>query len=119
MNAAAALRARMATSFVARRGFSTTRAQLGSPYHYAEGPRSNIPFNPHTRFFAVRYWSFMSRCRFRCSLRHCCLANQQDPLNPHALYFFRHGTLGTGKIVDKCILNSQHSDIVYKAREFD
>ncbi|OJJ41141.1 hypothetical protein ASPWEDRAFT_247182 [Aspergillus wentii DTO 134E9] len=59
MNAAAALRARMATSFVARRGFSTTRAQLGSPYHYAEGPRSNIPFNPHTRFFAVRYWSFM------------------------------------------------------------
>lgn len=61
MNAAVALRARMATSAVARRGFSTTRAQLGSPYHYPEGPRSNIPFNPLTRFFFLRYWAFMSR----------------------------------------------------------
>ncbi|EAW25414.1 cytochrome c oxidase VIIc family protein [Aspergillus fischeri NRRL 181] len=59
MNAASALRARMATSFVARRGFSTTRAQLGSPYHYAEGPRSNIPFNPLTKYFFWRYWAFM------------------------------------------------------------
>ncbi|EYE97919.1 cytochrome c oxidase VIIc family protein [Aspergillus glaucus CBS 516.65] len=60
MNAAVALRARMATSAVARRGFSTTRAQLGSPYHYPEGPRSNIPFNPLTRFFFLRYWAFMT-----------------------------------------------------------
>ncbi|RAL05807.1 cytochrome c oxidase VIIc family protein [Aspergillus ibericus CBS 121593] len=59
MYAASALRARMATSFVARRGFSTTRAQLGSPYHYAEGPRSNIPFNPLTKYFFWRYWAFM------------------------------------------------------------
>ncbi|PWY93700.1 putative cytochrome c subunit [Aspergillus sclerotioniger CBS 115572] len=59
MYAATALRARMATSFVARRGFSTTRAQLGSPYHYAEGPRSNIPFNPLTKYFFWRYWAFM------------------------------------------------------------
>lgn len=44
---------------IARRGFHTTRPQLGSPYHYPEGPRSNIPFNPLTRFFAVRYWGFM------------------------------------------------------------
>ncbi|QSZ31602.1 hypothetical protein DSL72_001169 [Monilinia vaccinii-corymbosi] len=44
---------------VARRGFHSTRAQMSSPYHYPEGPRSNIPFNPHTRFFAVRYWGFM------------------------------------------------------------
>ena len=44
---------------VARRGFSTTRPQLASPYHYPEGPRSNIPFNPMTKFFAVRYWGFM------------------------------------------------------------
>lgn len=43
----------------ARRGFHSTRAQLASPYHYPEGPRSNIPFNPMTRFFAVRYWGFM------------------------------------------------------------
>lgn len=49
----------------ARRGFHTTRPQLGSPYHYPEGPRSNIPFNPLTRFFAVRYWSFMGRFKSR------------------------------------------------------
>jgi cytochrome c oxidase subunit 7c len=45
---------------VARRGFHSTRAQLGSPYHYPEGPRSNIPFNPLTKWFAVRYWTFMA-----------------------------------------------------------
>jgi cytochrome c oxidase subunit 7c len=55
-----AIRARMATSFAARRGFSTTRSQLGSPYHYAEGPRTNIPFNPLTKRFFWRYWAFMS-----------------------------------------------------------
>ncbi|CRL18755.1 hypothetical protein N7455_005624 [Penicillium solitum] len=54
-----AIRARMATSFAARRGFSTTRTQLGSPYHYAEGPRTNIPFNPLTKHFFWRYWAFM------------------------------------------------------------
>ncbi|KAK4496199.1 hypothetical protein PRZ48_012179 [Zasmidium cellare] len=43
-----------------RRGFHSTRAQLSSPYHYPEGPRSNIPFNPLTRFFWLRYWSFMA-----------------------------------------------------------
>ncbi|KAL4906463.1 hypothetical protein BDW74DRAFT_150417 [Aspergillus multicolor] len=59
MNAATALRARMGASFVARRGFSTTRTQLSSPYHYAEGPRSNIPFNPLTKYFFFRYWAFM------------------------------------------------------------
>ncbi|KAJ5438828.1 uncharacterized protein N7458_009826 [Penicillium daleae] len=58
MYAASAVRARMAT-VAARRGFSTTRAQLGSPYHYAEGPRSNIPFNPLTKHFFWRYWAFM------------------------------------------------------------
>ncbi|GAB1313496.1 Cytochrome c oxidase assembly protein cox15 [Madurella fahalii] len=44
---------------VARRaGFHTTRAQLASPYHYPEGPLSNIPFNPRKRGFALGYWSF-------------------------------------------------------------
>ncbi|KAK3949061.1 hypothetical protein QBC32DRAFT_349989 [Pseudoneurospora amorphoporcata] len=42
-------------SLVARRTFQTTRAQLSSPYHYPEGPRSNLPFNPKTRFFWFRY----------------------------------------------------------------
>jgi len=62
MNAQALLRAKMATRVVARRGFSTTRPQrdLFSPYHYPEGPRSNLPFNPKTRFFWLRYWVFMS-----------------------------------------------------------
>ncbi|KAH8697211.1 putative cytochrome c subunit [Talaromyces proteolyticus] len=59
MFAASATRARLANSLVARRGFSTTRSRLASPYHYAEGPRSNIPFNPKTRFFYARYWAFM------------------------------------------------------------
>ncbi|KAF2184334.1 hypothetical protein K469DRAFT_181459 [Zopfia rhizophila CBS 207.26] len=44
--------------FIARRGFQSTRAQLSSPYHYPEGPRSNLPFNPLTKWFAVRYWAF-------------------------------------------------------------
>lgn len=50
---------RAATRAVARRGFHTTRAQQSSPYHYPEGPYTNLPFNTKTRFFAVRYWSFM------------------------------------------------------------
>lgn len=58
MYASSAVRARLAT-VAARRGFSTSRAQLGSPYHYAEGPRSNIPFNPLTKRFFWRYWAFM------------------------------------------------------------
>ncbi len=58
----AAIRATSSTtSLVAsRRAFSTTRAQMSSPYHYPEGPRSNIPFNPLTKFFALRYWSLMA-----------------------------------------------------------
>ncbi|KAK4644584.1 Cytochrome c oxidase assembly protein cox15 [Podospora bellae-mahoneyi] len=43
---------------VARRGFSTTRAQLSSPYHYPEGPLSNIPFNPRKKGFAIKYWTY-------------------------------------------------------------
>jgi len=33
---------------------------MSSPYHYPEGPRSNIPFNPLTKWFALRYWGFMA-----------------------------------------------------------
>lgn len=47
------------TALVARRAFHATRARLSSPYHYPEGPYSNLPFNPKTRFFAFRYWAFM------------------------------------------------------------
>ncbi|KAI6248234.1 Cytochrome c oxidase subunit 8, mitochondrial [Erysiphe necator] len=49
-------------SFTARRvrNFHSLGALKSSPYHYPEGPRSNIPFNPLTRFFIVRYWTFMA-----------------------------------------------------------
>lgn len=56
-----AMRAPTAANMIARRGFHSTRAQLASPYHYPEGPRNNIPFNPLTRFFFIRYWTFMGR----------------------------------------------------------
>ncbi len=56
----AATRVSPTLQLVARRGFSSTNALKTSPYHYPEGPRSNIPFNPLTKFFAVRYWSFVA-----------------------------------------------------------
>ncbi|KAJ4294594.1 Cytochrome c oxidase assembly protein cox15 [Kalmusia sp. IMI 367209] len=55
----AAFRATAAPSLVARRGFQSTRAQLSSPYHYPEGPRSNLPFDPLKKGFAFKYWGFM------------------------------------------------------------
>jgi len=54
---------RLAAMAAARRPFSRSARQLGSPYHYPEGPRSNIPFNPLTRFFWLRYWGFMGESR--------------------------------------------------------
>ncbi|KAI4120532.1 MAG: hypothetical protein LQ338_006943 [Usnochroma carphineum] len=58
-----ALRASKASNpstMLARRGFHSTPARLSSPYHYAEGPLSNIPFNPRTKYFGVRYWGTMA-----------------------------------------------------------
>ena len=55
-----AIRAKMATSFAARRGFPPLAPSSVAPYHYAEGPRTNIPFNPMTKHFFWRYWAFMS-----------------------------------------------------------
>ncbi|QSS63702.1 cytochrome c oxidase subunit 8p, partial [Histoplasma capsulatum] len=63
MLAQSATRARMATS-VARRGFHTTQPQMSSPFHYPEGPRTNLPFNPLTKRFAWRYWAFMGKLSF-------------------------------------------------------
>ncbi|KAL2116478.1 hypothetical protein VTJ04DRAFT_8646 [Mycothermus thermophilus] len=42
----------------ARRAFTTTTARLSSPYHYPEGPLSNLPFNPRKKGFAFKYWTF-------------------------------------------------------------
>lgn len=54
----AAFRATARPVFVARRGFQSTRAQLSSPYHYPEGPRSNLPFDPLKRGFAIKFWGY-------------------------------------------------------------
>lgn len=48
------------TSMVARRGFHTTRPRMSSPYHYPEGPYSNLPFNPRSKYFGAGYWTFMT-----------------------------------------------------------
>lgn len=59
MLARATFRAASAPTLVARRGFQSTRAQMSSPYHYPEGPRSNLPFDPLKKGFAFKYWGFM------------------------------------------------------------
>lgn len=45
-------------NLMGRRMFQTTRARLSSPYHYPEGPYSNLPFNTKTRFFGLRYFLY-------------------------------------------------------------
>lgn len=62
MIAPAAARAspRIAQQVLSRRAFHATRARFSSPYHYPEGPYSNLPFNTKTRFFGLRYWAYMA-----------------------------------------------------------
>jgi hypothetical protein len=61
MLARATFRAASALTLVARRGFQSTRAQMASPYHYPEGPRSNLPFDPLKKGFAFKFWGFMGK----------------------------------------------------------
>ncbi|KAL8313164.1 hypothetical protein RB601_003899 [Gaeumannomyces tritici] len=49
---------RTTTSLVGRRGFHATRARFSSPYHYPDGPYSNIPFNPKSKWFGVQFWTY-------------------------------------------------------------
>lgn len=35
---------------VARRAFSTSRAQMSSPYHYPSGAGTNLPFNRKSKW---------------------------------------------------------------------
>lgn len=49
---------RTTTSLVTRRAFHSTRPRMSSPYHYAEGPYTNIPFNPHKRGFGIMFWTY-------------------------------------------------------------
>jgi cytochrome c oxidase subunit 7c len=47
-----------------RRPFHSTRARRSgdSPYHYPEGPRSNLPFNPRGKYFRVKYFAVIGVC---------------------------------------------------------
>lgn len=49
---------RVMATLVSRRAFHATRARMSSPYHYPEGPYSNLPFNPKTRFFGLRFFLY-------------------------------------------------------------
>ncbi|MCJ1292681.1 hypothetical protein MMC34_004234 [Xylographa carneopallida] len=62
-----ALRVANSPSLVTKRGFHVTRTRLASPFHYPEGPRTNIPFNPLTKYFAFRYWTFMGKAPLEVS----------------------------------------------------
>ncbi|RDA94603.1 hypothetical protein CP533_2463 [Ophiocordyceps camponoti-saundersi (nom. inval.)] len=48
---------RTTTQLVSRRAFHATRPRMMSPYHYPEGPYSNLPFNPRSKWFPICYWS--------------------------------------------------------------
>ncbi|KAF3907230.1 hypothetical protein ABW20_dc0102961 [Dactylellina cionopaga] len=45
-------------SATTRHTFSTSAPRMSSPYHYPTGPRSNLPFNPLSRFFYLRYVAY-------------------------------------------------------------
>lgn len=49
---------RATTQVAGRRGFHATRSQMSSPYHYPEGPYTNIPFNPKAKTFPILFWGF-------------------------------------------------------------
>ncbi|EGX93885.1 cytochrome-c oxidase chain VIIc [Cordyceps militaris CM01] len=51
---------RTTTTLVSRRAFHATRARMSSPYHYPDGAYSNLPFNPHSKWFTLGYWGFMA-----------------------------------------------------------
>ncbi|KAJ4144355.1 hypothetical protein LMH87_003241 [Akanthomyces muscarius] len=51
---------RTTTTLVSRRAFHATRARMSSPYHYPDGAYTNLPFNPHSKWFGLGYWTFMA-----------------------------------------------------------
>ncbi|KUI63273.1 hypothetical protein VP1G_10419 [Cytospora mali] len=50
---------RASTLAAGRRGFHSTRSQMSSPYHYAEGPYTNLPFNPKKKGFPILFWGYV------------------------------------------------------------
>ncbi|ERS95844.1 cytochrome c oxidase subunit 7c [Sporothrix schenckii 1099-18] len=51
---------RTSQAVAGRRAFHSTPLRFSSPYHYPEGPYSNIPFNPKSKFFGIGYWTSMT-----------------------------------------------------------
>ncbi|EFX06409.1 oxidoreductase [Grosmannia clavigera kw1407] len=51
---------RSSQAVAGRRAFHATPARLSSPYHYPEGPYSNLPFNPRKKSFGLLYWGAMT-----------------------------------------------------------
>lgn len=49
---------RATTQVAGRRTFHATRIQRSSPYHYPEGPYSNIPFDPKKKTFPLLFWGY-------------------------------------------------------------
>lgn len=49
---------RATTQVAGRRGFQSTRVQMSSPFHYPEGPYTNIPFNPKAKTFPLLFWGY-------------------------------------------------------------
>lgn len=49
---------RATTQVTGRRGFHATRSQMSSPFHYPEGPYTNIPFNPKAKTFPLLFWGY-------------------------------------------------------------
>jgi cytochrome c oxidase subunit 7c len=63
----------MARSLLQRRPFHSTRTRPSgdSPYHYPEGPRSNLPFNPRGKYFRVKYLTVIGASEPARPQRHC------------------------------------------------
>lgn len=51
---------RSAQAVASRRAFHASPARLSSPYHYPEGPYSNLPFDPKKKTFGLLFWGAMS-----------------------------------------------------------
>ncbi len=50
---------RSSKAVAGRRAFHATPSRFSTPYHYPEGPYTNIPFNPRKKTFGLKYWTSM------------------------------------------------------------
>lgn len=104
---------RATTQVAGRRGFHATRSQMSSPYHYPEGPYTNIPFNTKAKTFPLLFWGYCtlgfgtpfmiasaspdSLATIRTgwlTILVCSLADiQAQGLDPHVAAFYNTGKL--------------------------